>query len=219
MAEDGLEGIIKDYEKLVGLIESSPRLEKWEREGMLALSARIAMYDPLTTLLSKAHVESRLRQEISRAQRHYTPLSIIMLDIDNFHLYNITYGQLQGDVALANLGPVINRDSGRKEDIVGRYGGEEFLVVLPQTDLKGAERAASKICRTVRDMKISKYVGIEERRGELYDRQRGYQEISVSAGIAFLNQAISTPELLVNTANESMLRAKELQKRNFFSSF
>jgi len=217
MSENHLDDMIRDHERLVHLITTSPGLESWERQGMLALSERIGMYDPLTRLLNKAYVEKRLREEVSRAKRHGAPLTVIMLDIDNFKLYNGGFGQQQGDIALAHVGRVLNErhSLGRSEDIMGRYGGEEFLVILPATDLNGAVKVAEDLCTAVKSTPIEKYVGIEDRRHVKYEGDKGFQNLSVSAGIAAYSPSINTPELLLNKANETMQKAKELNRGSF----
>jgi diguanylate cyclase (GGDEF)-like protein len=93
--------------------------------------------DPLTQLGNRRLLEASLNQEISRAQRYGTDLSVMMLDLDNFKKYNDTYGHIEGDAYLRSFGKVI-RENIRSQDIAIRYGGEEFLLILPDTDVKSA---------------------------------------------------------------------------------
>ncbi|HEY3078281.1 MAG TPA: diguanylate cyclase [Chloroflexota bacterium] len=93
--------------------------------------------DPLTGLYDYGHLWERLEQEVQRSKRHGRPLSIIMLDIDWFKRYNDHYGHLWGDIALKEISAILQAIS-RRSDVVARYGGDEFLIILPETSLEGA---------------------------------------------------------------------------------
>ncbi len=90
------------------------------------------MTDSLTGLYNRRHMQAALLDERRRAQRYGHPLSVIMLDVDSFKSYNDTYGHVQGDVLLRMLSDLL-REKVRGVDIVGRFGGEEFLIVMPET--------------------------------------------------------------------------------------
>ena len=94
--------------------------------------------DPLTGLYDYGHLWERLEQEVQRSKRHGRPLSIIMLDIDWFKRYNDHYGHLWGDIALKEIAAILQAIS-RRSDVVARYGGDEFMIILPETPLDGAE--------------------------------------------------------------------------------
>jgi diguanylate cyclase (GGDEF)-like protein len=93
--------------------------------------------DPLTGLHDYGYFWDRLEQELVRSRRHGCPLSIVMLDIDAFKRYNDQYGHLWGDVALKEAASILQAIS-RRSDVVARYGGDEFVLILPETTLEGA---------------------------------------------------------------------------------
>jgi len=103
-----------------------------------------AITDGLTGLYNRRHVQSALADERQRAQRYGHSLSVIMLDVDGFKSYNDTYGHPQGDVLLKMLAAIL-REQTREVDIVGRYGGEEFIVLLPETPKIEALRTAERL--------------------------------------------------------------------------
>ena len=103
-----------------------------------------AVTDGLTGLYNRRHMQEVLLDERRRAHRYGHPLSVIMLDVDNFKTYNDTYGHVQGDVLL-RMAAAILRESMRGVDTVGRYGGEEFIIVLPETPAAEAYQAAERL--------------------------------------------------------------------------
>lgn len=111
-----------------------------------------AITDGLTGLFNRRHMQAVLVDERRRAQRYGHTLSVIMLDVDGFKTYNDTYGHVQGDVLLQKLACIL-RESVRDVDTVGRYGGEEFIVILPETtaaqSFQAAERLRLAVARTV----------------------------------------------------------------------
>jgi diguanylate cyclase (GGDEF)-like protein len=104
----------------------------------------LSITDSLTKLYNSRHFFRQLRQEIERAKRYEEPLSLILLDIDNFKGYNDTYGHLEGDRVLAVLAEVI-RENLRSADSAYRYGGEEFTVILPETEGENAVPVAERL--------------------------------------------------------------------------
>jgi len=120
--------VSKDITELKRAEEALRESEKRYRE--------LSITDDLTKLYNSRHFYDQLRTEIERANRYSRPLSLLLLDIDNFKRYNDTYGHLEGNRVLAKLGEVI-KESLRQTDSAYRYGGEEFTVILPET--KGEE--------------------------------------------------------------------------------
>ena len=106
--------------------------------------AEMAVTDPLTGLFNRRHMNQRLREEESRSVRTHTPFSAIVVDIDHFKRINDTWGHDVGDRVLKALAQLF-RDMVRTQDIVARWGGEEFLIVLPQTSLAGALEVAERL--------------------------------------------------------------------------
>jgi diguanylate cyclase (GGDEF)-like protein len=104
----------------------------------------LSITDSLTKLYNSRHFFRQLKQEVERSERYQLPLSLILLDIDNFKGYNDTYGHMEGDRVLAKLAEVI-RTNLRSSDTGFRYGGEEFTVLLPQTERESAVSAAERL--------------------------------------------------------------------------
>lgn len=108
----------------------------------------LANYDSLTKLLNRNAISSRIKKELQRTQRYNKKLSIILLDIDNFKKINDTYGHITGDIILKNIANLIKAQL-RDSDYVGRWGGEEFLIVLPETSLDKATEIAERIRKLI----------------------------------------------------------------------
>lgn len=106
----------------------------------------LSITDGLTKLFNSRHFYDQLKSEINRAKRYGHPLSLLLLDIDDFKNYNDTYGHVEGDKVLVRLGQVIRRCL-RKTDSAYRYGGEEFTVILPETTGDAAVALAERIRR------------------------------------------------------------------------
>src|SRR5690606_13146866 len=105
---------------------------------------RLAMIDPLTNLMNRRSFLAQINTELSRATRYCLPLSIVLLDIDHFKVINDTRGHAAGDHVLTNIGPLLRR-SLRTADMSARWGGEEFVIALTNTDLAGAGVVAERI--------------------------------------------------------------------------
>jgi len=104
----------------------------------------LAITDPLTGLANRRRLMSRLDEEVSRAQRYKTPLSVVMIDIDHFKQVNDTHGHAMGDAVLRNIGAML-KSCVRTTDLAARYGGEEFTLVLPHTDVPAALQVAENL--------------------------------------------------------------------------
>ncbi len=125
------EGIVAGYQGIVRDITAQKKMEEALRESEEKYK-ELSITDDLTGLFNQRHFYHQLRAEIDRIQRYKHPLALLLLDVDNFKIYNDTYGHLAGDKVLAKLGEVI-KNSIRKTDSGYRYGGEEFTVILPET--------------------------------------------------------------------------------------
>lgn len=159
-----------------------------------------AIRDPLTGLFNRRYLEESLDRELSKAKRHQTSLAIIMLDADHFKMFNDTYGHLAGDVILRNMGSHLVKYS-RKEDIACRYGGEEFVLVLPETSTDVAIQRAEDLRKIIETGKTMKY------------RQQSLPTVTISLGVAVFPEHGSTVDELISSADKALYRAKE-QGRN-----
>ena len=100
--------------------------------------------DPLTGLFNRRYLEETVERELRRAERHHTSLGVIMLDIDHFKQFNDRFGHDGGDALLRELGPMLQKTV-RKEDIACRYGGEEFLLALPDASFEDTVTRAEQL--------------------------------------------------------------------------
>jgi diguanylate cyclase (GGDEF)-like protein len=150
--------------------------------------------DPLTGLYNRRYMEESLEREARRAKRHNMPIGIIMLDIDHFKHFNDIFGHEAGDIVLKELGSFLRAHT-RGEDIACRYGGEEFLLILPETPLKVVAQRAKELHAGVKKLKIVY-------RGRLL-------HITISAGVAVLPNHSSEVKEVVKAADVAMYRAKE----------
>jgi len=116
---------------------------------------RNASFDPLTGLANRRVFQQVFEREVERARRTSRPLSILMVDVDHFKLYNDSQGHPQGDRCLKAVASVIKERAQRPADEVARFGGEEFVVLLPETDAEGAAHVASRIVRAVYELQIA----------------------------------------------------------------
>lgn len=115
-----------------------------ERTMLYEKAQKDSMFDELTKLYTRRYFRESCCQEFSKAKRYGTNFSIIMIDIDHFKCFNDTYGHLIGDEVLRKLSSIL-RSSVRKGDIISRYGGEEFIILLPETDKEEATLVAEKL--------------------------------------------------------------------------
>jgi len=155
---------------------------------------RLAITDALTGLFNHRHFYSQLEQELRRNRRYGHPLSLIMLDIDLFKQYNDLNGHLAGDEALRLVAARL-KSSTRSADIVARYGGDEFGIILPETDPRQAWAQAERV-RSVME------------RDPLGQITRGSDRLTVSLGVACLGPDTATVENLVRAADRALYCAK-----------
>jgi diguanylate cyclase (GGDEF)-like protein len=113
--------------------------------NQLRTIARLSMIDQLTDIPNRRSFDNRLRAEWSRAIREKVPISILMMDVDKFKHYNDVYGHQQGDMALQAAAKIFTQSLKRSSDFAARWGGEEFAVLLPNTDAAGAGDIAEQI--------------------------------------------------------------------------
>jgi diguanylate cyclase (GGDEF)-like protein len=127
-----------------GLLAAELRIA--ELEKALAEARDAACTDPLTGALNRRGFDKACQRELARARRSGTPLALAHIDLDNFKRLNDTFGHLVGDKALVHLVDVLHR-SMRPSDVLCRFGGEEFILMLPETDLARAYAAMSRFLR------------------------------------------------------------------------
>ena len=130
---------VRDFQNAKSIVEKNKELEKINIE-----LKHMIMKDSMTDLLNHKSSMLRLKDEIDQARRTASPLSVAMLDLDNFKMINDTYGHQIGDEILVQVANII-KTSCRKSDIAGRYGGEEFIIIMPDTDSNEATSLLNRI--------------------------------------------------------------------------
>jgi diguanylate cyclase (GGDEF)-like protein len=150
--------------------------------------------DSLTGLFNRRYLEEALQQELARAQRQQSPISIVMLDVDHFKQFNDTYGHDAGDFVLKAIGQTL-RENIRGSDIACRYGGEEMTLVFPETTMAEAVKRAEQLRQLISQLDLS-YGG------------KALNTLTASLGIAAFPEHGSHGNALIQTADAALYRAK-----------
>lgn len=184
---EALDGKIKELERVKEELElANQRLEL------------LSIHDALTDLYNRRGFDKKAEEEFQRCRRNKRSLSVLMIDIDFFKRYNDHYGHQQGDRCLILVAGALSNLVNRPGDLLVRYGGEEFLVLLPETDLLGAGHMASSICRTISNLQI------EHLESEIAE----YLTVSVGA-ISVLPKEFCQLQDVVQAADEALYEAKK----------
>ncbi|MCA1592977.1 MAG: diguanylate cyclase [Acidobacteria bacterium] len=169
------------------------RLSAEEASRRAEAASEKSMTDALTGLLNRYGLQRSLQRELAEARRYGRPLSCLVIDVDHFKMVNDTFGHAAGDTALMQVARVLT-EAVRGSDVVCRYGGEEFLVLTPETKLEGALALAEKIRLDV----ASRFFG---------DGERVFP-VTLSAGVAQLLSMESAHDMIAR-ADEALYHAKE----------
>lgn len=155
--------------------------------------------DALTQIPNRRHFIDKLTHELNRAKRKQEPLSVILIDIDKFKEYNDNYGHTEGDVCLEKVASLLEAGLRRKTDFVARYGGDEFVAILPNTDLNGAVQVAESMRKNVQDAHLEhKFSNVSPL-------------VSITLGIyANIPQENISLERVVQLADQSLYAAKAM---------
>lgn len=162
----------------------------------------MAIRDELTRAYNRRHLLQRAEEEFERANRHSTDLSVIMIDADHFKNVNDTYGHDVGDEVLRQLTRTAEKQL-RRSDLLARFGGEEFVVLAPETDLDGAVDLAERIRRSIDALRIP----VDE--GEL--------RFTVSLGVAQATASDQSVESTLKKADQALYQAKEQGRNRVFT--
>lgn len=182
-----------DVQRLAGVLAEQLSLALGNLRLQETLRSR-SERDPLTDLYNRRHLELSAERELARASRHGHPLAFILLDVDHFKLFNDTHGHDAGDAVLREVAHVLKRHT-RTEDITCRYGGEEFLMLLPGCPLEDAYQKAEAIREAIAQLRVS--VG-----GAALSR------VTASIGISCYPQHGEQLDELVRVADAALYRAK-----------
>jgi len=166
---------------------------------------RIGLIDPLTKVSNRRGFENRFNAEWGRAVREQTPISFMLMDIDKFKVYNDTYGHQQGDTALQAFAQTASDTVNRANDFVARWGGEEFVILLSNTDKKGAEEVAEHVRKNVEELTILTEDG-------------DVTKVTVSIGLnSVIPDQNTSPDEFMKKADQALYTAKETGRNRVVS--
>jgi len=158
---------------------------------------QIGLIDALTKVANRRGFDNRFCADWGRSIREGTPISVMIMDIDKFKNYNDTYGHHEGDNALKAFADTASKTSSRANDFFARWGGEEFIMLLPNTDIYGAAEVAEKLRANIEEMTMQTEDGEETK-------------ITVSIGVkSIIPAADSIPDDFIKKADQALYRAKE----------
>lgn len=160
----------------------------------------MSITDPLTGMLNRRYLIERLDEELKRSKRQEYPMSFMMIDIDDFKLYNDRNGHQGGDLALEMAAQCL-KSALRAADVASRYGGEEFCILLPQTALAEGVQIAERIRRRITRVRFP------------HGKAQPLGSVTVSIGVsAFVPEVLDTPEKIIEAADRALYLAKRLGK-------
>ena len=154
-----------------------------------------SIHDPLTGLFNRRYMEESLKREVSRVTRQLQPLGIVMIDIDHFKRFNDTHGHAAGDALLQGISRFLQSHI-RGEDIACRYGGEEFILIMPNASLEIAQQRAEHLRQKARDLHVR-------------EAHQSPDEITLSLGVAIYPEHGRTMEIVLHAADAALYRAKQ----------
>jgi diguanylate cyclase (GGDEF)-like protein len=200
------ESLVKENDELVRkleehrTIESSLRVAQKSLEETSERFARLSQLDALTNLANRRRFDEFLEREWRRCIRYNKPISLILVDIDYFRLFNDAYGHGVGDDCLREIAGVISASARRSEDLAARLGGEEFAIVLCDTDSEGARAIAHHVRHTIENLAIDHEMTMVA----------DVDTVTVSLGVATkLPEPNSGPSVLLYHADEALFLAKQ----------
>ncbi|GAB2195998.1 sensor domain-containing diguanylate cyclase [Sessilibacter sp. MAH4] len=160
---------------------------------------QLSYTDPLTNIANRRRYDETIRAEWSRGIRHESPISLVILDVDHFKSYNDHYGHVMGDECLQRIARALTRVTGRSSDLLARFGGEEFVLMLPDTDLSSAALIAQRCIDEIKKLKIPHIKSTVSSK-----------HVSISAGVAScIPKTDGDPNKLLDSADKMLYQAKQ----------
>ncbi len=184
----GYRDIVIAIAEIIGLVLENIRLYERIFEQSIV--------DPLTGLYNRRYLDSKLEEELSRTTRYKRPLSLLMADVNGFKQVNDTYGHKQGDLTLQEIAKIIKASS-RQTDIVARYGGDEFMILMPETTLENANVKGHNLTQEIASSKFT----------NLYSKNEPIR-LSIAVGICQYPPGASTDDFL-RTVDKTMYQDKQ----------
>jgi len=181
--------------------------------GYINTIEKLCMMDALTGLSNRRGFDMRLDAELGRAFREKKPLGLIILDIDNFKVYNDTYGHPQGDCLLQAISEVLVKTVNRSADFIARWGGEEFFIILPDTDMNGTFKIAEQVRSNVMQITIPcgklNFIGLNENvtKAQSADGSQPYVTVSLGASSKIPGEGDSTANF-ISEVDQLLYKAK-----------
>ncbi|HWR58862.1 MAG TPA: diguanylate cyclase [Thermodesulfovibrionales bacterium] len=173
-------------------LQDELRQRNRQMEELLVKVELLAITDPLTGLYNRRHFETVLKKEMKESKRYNRPVTCLMIDVDHFKRINDSYGHEAGDLVLREVAQSL-KQSMREVDTVARWGGEEFIAVMPSTNKEKAVEPASRILRTISQKSFEQIPG---------------ETVTVSIGISSADGNIQSLEELLRGADSALYEAK-----------
>jgi len=185
-----VQNLTEDQKEILSVITNQAAVAI-ENSLLFNMTKKLAVIDSQTSLFNHRHLKNSLQIELRRAKRYKRPLCLIMADIDNFKIYNDTFGHPAGDKLLYSVGKILKQNC-REVDIAARYGGDEFAIILPETSKAGALVACEKIRKAVYGATSKKRVSV-----------------TISLGIANFPRDTLQSKELIDYADKALYLAKQ----------
>jgi diguanylate cyclase (GGDEF)-like protein len=173
-----------------------------ENAALFETVHRLAILDGLTGVYNRRHIVELAQREFVRAKRTKHPFSLIMIDVNDFKQVNDTYGHGIGDLVLQTITHRFQEVLRKEVDVIGRYGGDEFVILLPETDLEMGQEIATRLCAYIQSQSIPTSLG--------------EVSASISLGVSSSTDQIVNLEELFNHADQAMYQAKQAKKLKLF---
>ncbi|MBM3845708.1 MAG: diguanylate cyclase [Verrucomicrobia bacterium] len=181
------------------------RLLQQKLEASNAVLRQLSSQDGLTGIANRQHFDEQLDREWRRCQRNGKQVSLVMIDVDGFKLYNDHYGHQAGDDCLRTVAQALKKTIMRPGDILARYGGEEFVVILPETDLPGAAAVAERLRDAVERLELH------------HEKSPCSDHVTISLGVACCSPTARMESItLVRHADRALYRAKKSGRNRAF---
>lgn len=185
-----------DYLTNIRRALSDPKIIEEHKSSFVA---KTTIEDDLTGLYERDVFDVLLKKEVNQSVRNHTPLSLLMMDFDDFKKINDKFGHQAGDEVLRRAGRTL-RESVRNMDCAARYGGEEFAVIMPNTEIGSAHRIAERIRRKIQKLTFKRFT------------------MTVSIGVSEIDQRVRSPEELIEVADNALYKAKAEGKNRVVSA-